>query len=519
MNKIMCLLFCSLLTNVIWSQQLFVSATGDMTITPTSYVYIGGNVEIAATGNLTVVSNATHSASLIAASGSVTGNITYNRYIPATGSSWNHVAPPVGTQDVQTFVADANNGIRTNPTTGNYAVATWKSENAVNKRWTYHNEAPTSGVVNQQTLGNFVNGQVYTTSRTGAGTYTFTGAMATTDVTKAIGGAGSNWTLIGNPYPSFLSASAVYTANASVLDASAAGLYLWNPEGEGSWTVFNAASTDQQLHPGKGFFVKAKTGAMATTTQDFVFSEALQTAQGTTDAFFRTTPQQKVVVNLTSATGSATTTLKYFSNTTQGFDLGWDATSFDGETTSFSIDTHLVADSEGVNYTLQCLNDSAYEDAPIALAVKAGANEEITFSALASNLPADMDVYLEDKLNNTIQKINDASYTVLLTAAIEGIGNFYLHTSRTTLKTEELLPTVSTLTAYTTNNTNLRITGFTTPGGAVLKMHNTLGQQVFAHDFTIQNVNDIALPSVRTGVYIVQVGNGVETLTKKIVLE
>ena len=521
MNKMMCLLFCSFLTIVSWSQQLYVAAGDNITITPTAYVFAGGDIEVAATGNLTIASDATDSGALIANAGSVTGTLTYQRYVPATGTSWNHVAPPVGTQGVQAFVTDANNAIRTSSTTGNFALATWKSENDRGQKWTYHNPTPDPGSPNQQTHTNFVNGQGYTTSRTGAGTFTFTGALTTTDVSKTIGGAGLNWTAVGNPYAAFLSTAAVYTANQAVLHPDYAALYLWNPASNGGeWVPFNASSVDQQLHPGKGFLVKAKAGATATDTQEFVFSKALQAPQGTTDAFFRTTPVQKIVLRLNSETASASTTLKYFSNTTAGFDLGWDAAAFNGETSSFSIGTHLVADSEGVNYTLQCLNDNEYEEAPVALAVKAAANQALTFEAETSNLPEGMEVYLEDKIHNTITKIsNGASYTVAPTTAIEGIGNFYLHASRTTLKTEDLLPVVRNLNAYTTSKENLRVTGFEAQGNAVLSIYNTLGQQVFVHSFALQNVNDIALPNLRSGIYIVKIAGATASLTKKIILE
>lgn len=521
MNKIMCLLFCSFVTIVSWSQQLYVAAGENVTISPTAYVFAGGAIEVAATGNLTIASNATHSGALIANAGSVTGALTYQRYVPATGTSWNHVAPPVGTQGVQAFVTNTNNAIRTSSATGNYALATWKSANDVGQKWTYHNESPAAGSPNQETHTNFVNGQGYTTSRASAGTFSFTGALTTTDVSKTIGGDGLNWTAVGNPYAAFLSTAAVYTANQAVLDPGYAALYLWDPGSNGGeWVPFNASSVDQQLHPGKGFLVKAKAETTATDTQEFVFSKALQAPQEITDAFVRTTPVQKIRLRLYSETASASTTLKYFSNTTAGFDLGWDAAAFNGETSSLSVDTHLVANSEGVPYTLQCLNDNEYEDTPIALAVKAAANQALTFEAEASNLPEGMEVYLEDKMHNTITKISHgASHTLSLAHAVDGIGNFYLHTSRTTLQTEEPLPVVRHLNAYTTRKENLRITGLAAQETAQIRLYNTLGQEVFEHRFASQNVNDIALPNLGSGIYIVKITGTTASLTKKIILE
>ncbi len=46
MNKIIYLIFCMLLANVTWSQQLYVAADGLVRITPTAFVHAGGALEV-----------------------------------------------------------------------------------------------------------------------------------------------------------------------------------------------------------------------------------------------------------------------------------------------------------------------------------------------------------------------------------------------------------------------------------------------------------------------------------------
>ncbi len=513
MNKKLLYLILMISTSI-WSQDLYVSSGGNITIKSTSNIHVSGNISVDASGSLVAESDATHSASLIN-NGSVTGNVTYSRYVPATGTSWNHIAPPVGTQDVLSFVLASENAIRTG-TAGNYALAVWESANNSGEKWAYHNESPTTAT--QQDIGNFENGQGYSTSRTSSGTYTFTGGVTTSDVTKYIGGAGSNWTAIGNPYPAYLSAKAVYEANTTVLNEAALGMYLWDPT-TAQWVVFNASSSDQQLHPGKGFLVKSKAGAQVTDTQSFVFPSSLRVFQGTTDTFLRTTPVKKVVIHLNSANAVSATTLKYFSSTTSGFDLGWDAAAFDGQSTTFSINTQLVEDSEGVDYTLQCLNENDYQSNVVSLSVKTGANEPITFFAETQNLPANMDVYLEDKLNGTIQKINDTSYTITPSEALDGIGNFYLHTSSTTLTYEDLTALESNWNVYKKDNRTLFISGLQQNERASLLLYNALGQKMFSTDYAIQNTNEVSIPNLKAGLYIVKISTEVKQYTKKIIIE
>ena len=142
-----------------------------------------------------------------------------------------------------------------------------------------------------------------------------------------------------------------------------------------------------------------------------------------------------------------------------GFDRGYDAGSYrDGEP-SFSVDTHLVSNSEGVDFTLQCLPKGQLETTVVPLAVYANANEAIRFSAAAENLPDGVFVFLEDKQTNTITKISDAPYNLTPTQNINGIGRFYLHTAASVLSVDDEITDFKNLSIYKTDNSNLRIVG------------------------------------------------------------
>ncbi|MGB0878934.1 MAG: T9SS type A sorting domain-containing protein [Polaribacter sp.] len=523
-------MFCTILTSVAWSQKLHVTSTGHVTITPTAFVFAGGDVEVEAGGSITAESNATNSSSFFApnGTGNVVGNLTYKRYV--TGGSdlstnWHIVSAPFSGQTIGAFITDdASNDITQSGTTDNYAVAYYNNANNVGERWVYHNASVTSA--NQANLTNvaFESSRGYSMHRDAVGTYSFVGTMATAndeEFTLVAGASGSwDWNAIGNPFPSHLSTASLFANNTAVLESNHNALYIWDhtspDQGVGSHRYVvnnNATLATTQLHPGQAFVVKAASNGSV-----FRFAEGLQNIQDATSTFNRTEAVPTLDVSLSNGSQTSKTMLKYFPNTTSGLDIGWDAGTFRDGTPSLSIDTHLINDSQGVDFMLQCLSDSNYEANIVPLSVKASAGEEITFNAVATNLPSDINVYVEDKINNTIEKINDASYTVTLTDAVNGIGYFYLHTSRTALSIDNT-NVLNTVNLYKTSNSNLRITGLQEEGKASVKMYSLTGQEVLEHSFTMQRVNDVTLPSLKTGVYLVQVVSENGKYTKKLIIE
>jgi len=165
----------------------------------------------------------------------------------------------------------------------------------------------------------------------------------------------------------------------------------------------------------------------------------------------------------------------------------------------------LVSDSEGVDFTLQCLPDTNYENTIVPLAVNATNGETITFSATIANLPSNIDAYIEDIETNTITKIDDDSYEVTLNSDINGIGRFYLHTATSSvLDTEEF--TLQNVNLYKTNADNFRITGLQDQGTANLSLYTVTGREVFTHSFNAQRVYDVAVPSsLKTGFYLAKI--------------
>ena len=154
----------------------------------------------------------------------------------------------------------------------------------------------------------------------------------------------------------------------------------------------------------------------------------------------------------------------------------------------------------------------------VPVGVDALANAEITISAELNNFPANINVFLEDKLENTFTRLDATSnFSTTLSTNINNTGRFYLHTTSASLSTGSVLNN-NPISIYTTTRNNLRIVGIQN-GTATVQLFNILGKQVVNMSFEGTGSNDIQLPALSNGVYIVQVKNETGTINKKVIIE
>lgn len=144
--------------------------------------------------------------------------------------------------------------------------------------------------------------------------------------------------------------------------------------------------------------------------------------------FFHRSSWPEVVLTAASDTKTSSTVIRYIPGMTIGLDPGYDAGAFN-QNPSFGIYTRLVEDN-GVNFAVQCLPDNDYENLVVPIGLNAVAGSQVVFTANVSNLPPGKKVYLEDKLTGQFIRLDEAgsSYSVLLSAASQGVGRFYIHT-------------------------------------------------------------------------------------------
>ena len=427
--------------------------------------------------------------------GSSTGNVTYNRTLtskPANADGWHLVSSPVaGEVFDNSYVTD--NSIASG-SSDNLGIATY------NNGWTYL-QSPSGSISSTSGIG-------YSMKRSSDGSVPFTGTINTTDLNGVVVSASdSDFVLLGVPYTSYMSSQTFLNDNTN-LDQSQ--IWIWQQGTTGGNYIANTAKADNFiLAPGQGFFVKKSS---IDATVNFAESNQLSNA----DTFLKSSKTEvKLFVN--DGTNDRFAKMYYLDNVTKGFDVGYEGEVFGGVENSFDVYSDLLENSTGKKYQVQSLPKSEMETMTIPIGIKAAAGKEITFTAEATNLPNDLKVYLEDRDTNTFTELASTNnYKVTLNNVANGIGRFYLHTKSSSVLSADT-ENLDNISIYTTNRNNIRITGVISD--AKVKLFNILGKQVFESKFSSKGVSDIAIPTVSTGVYIIQLTTVKGKLNKKIVLE
>ena len=433
----------------------------------------------------------------IIAQNTFAGNITYTRNLAT--DNWYLVSSPVAGETLEDFIA--NNSFATG-SGSNIGLAPYVNDGTA---WEYQTAA---------TSGSIASGSGYSVKLASAGDLTFTGILPVTDVDIAITTNTNGFNLVGNPYPSYISGNTSANGTHNLISVNTASLteatiWLWN-QATNSYDTFNLASSSLFISPTQGFFVSSNG------SNTFQFTEAMQSHQS--DSFQRTTATRpEINLMITNGTDTRDTSIFYIEGTTTGWDNGYDSSVFGGAVNNFAIYTHLVGDSEGQNLGIQSLPDTGFESMIVPVGINAVSGTTITISAATQNLPEGIDVYLEDKENSLFTFLEEnESYTTTLSETLNGIGRYYLHTSAQVLSTDDLI--AANMSLYMTNSKTLRVVGVQS-GTAQVKVYSMLGKQVYTASFLGNGMNEILLPKIAKGVYLIQLETRAGMSNKKVIIE
>ncbi len=431
---------------------------------------------------------------------SFTGKVTYKRTIQGvTGNKkgWYLMASPVKGQTYDEAYVAANN-IATSGT--NRAIATY---DIGQNRWRY---------MQAGTTNDFKQGAGYSMKRASSGDISFTGTLNLDDSGVDVPLTTENnrhYNLVGNPYTSYIDGTQLL--NQLSLSKSQT-VWVWD-QTTGENGMFNVKTTMNvgMIAPGQGFFVCTNPGGGT-----LHFSESMQ-QHNTADTFSRKVSHPEIKLTLSKENIHHSSTVYYGDNATEGFDVGLEGELYNGSKNSFAIFTNLVSGTDNKDYQIQTLPKDGIETTVVPVGVYADAGTQIKISAEMTNLPEGIEVYLEDKLTNTFTLLNDSSsYTTTLAEDMNGVGRFYMRTSSQALSTGEVR--TETVKVYKTSENMLRVIGLDS-GDAQVHVYNVLGKKVTASRFTANGYNEISLPKVETGMYIVQVSTKNGKFTKKIMIE
>ena len=433
----------------------------------------------------------------------VYGSFIYN--LNVNDSKWHLITSPVKHEE---FGDNWNTTNQIDTNLPNEAIAKYINTNGISTNWSYYQ--------NGENAEQFSDGVGYSLKRTLAGNYNFSGVFPSSPVVTQIttGNFGNQnlenrWNLVGNPFPSYLDVDTFLTENIEALKDTHESLYVWNANA-GINGEYQSVSTGH-IHPGQAFFVNSDKD-----TTSVAFTKAMQsTANGVS---FYKTQSTKILISVFNGSINKSTEINFLEGKTLGLDPRFDIGTFTGNSSSFNIYTHLVSNNEGVSFMKQALPKSILGKVIIPIGLNAKANQVIQFSSKNTNLPNDIEILLEDKLKNSIINITakEANYSLKLTNDINGVGRFYLHTSKKTLSNYN--SSINNINIYLKNNKTLRVDGLSSEK-TTITIYNILGKEVINTTFsTLSSSKDIPLSNLGHGFYLLKLKNTYGNVEKKIVL-
>ena len=126
-------------------------------------------------------------------------------------------------------------------------------------------------------------------------------------------------------------------------------------------------------------------------------------------------------------------------------------------------------------------------------------------------------MYLEDNVTNKFTLLNDGEYNFTPEKTLAGTGRFFLHFSPKALSLENNL--LSGLQIYTSDSKSIIING-KLEGFSEVSMYDIQGRKVMSDTInTTSTTNEINVPSLKTGVYLVKVINSNQSTTKKVFIK
>ncbi|MDP4209374.1 MAG: LamG-like jellyroll fold domain-containing protein [Bacteroidota bacterium] len=488
----------------------------DLIMEPSANVSIATGNSLTTTGNLTLKSDATGTASLINnGTLTVSGISSAQRYM--TGGKWHIVSPIAGAEGVATFVQDAGNAIPVNG--ANYAMMDYDEQG---NAWNAYFTASTSG--------SLVSGKGYCVRRSSDGVATFTGALTSGNLTASLTQNGYGWNCIGNPYPSSINindgSSSFLTVNASNLDANYGAVYLWDEQADytGNRSDYKVISNagfsfpsdrvllQNYITSGQGFFVKAASAGLVN------FTPAMQSHQNGIMLKASRVSWPAIRLNVTAGGNTASTVIAFNSAMTKGLDPTYDAGLLRG-TSGLSLYSHLVNDN-GTDFAIQCLPDNLYNSLSIPLGIDSKNGGDLTFSAESVELPVDCNVTLEDKVTGTFTSLSAGNtYTSTVAPGTTGTGRFYLHAVSNSTATS--IPGLlagqddQVVKAYGIRKT-IYIKGNLNEASVVL--YNLNGKSLKIYKLSGNGSSTLNENSVASGSYIIRIVNEGKEYSFKVVL-
>lgn len=268
------------------------------------------------------------------------------------------------------------------------------------------------------------------------------------------------------------------------------------------------------IQAGQGFFVLAMQNGVS-----FHFDRSMQTHEtGTTMLKSAATQAAWPGLQLKVKYGEkeSSTIIVYNENMTTGLDPGYDV----GQLSTgpeVEIYTSMVLKDNSVNFARQALPAAEYDKIIIPVGIDSEKGGTVIFSAFV--VPFDnYKFWLEDRTTGTFTDLNVNTYTVSLPAKTYGTGRFFIYASvNTPTGIDSPAVDLSQDIRIWNSDDKVIIKGYVSER-AICEVYDLQGQKVMVTNLTDGELNIVDLFSVSRGVYLVRVVDGMKVYTRKIVL-
>ncbi|WP_460220495.1 M14 family zinc carboxypeptidase [Psychroserpens sp. MEBiC05023] len=469
------------------------------------------NGDLTTSDNVVLESDSNEYSSLIV-DNIVTGVVQYNRHVNDNAGGNDLIAPPVYGESFIDF-KNTNSNILSD---GANTLFLFGPFDKITDTYVLYSDGETAPMTS---------GRGYRAASTDNGTFTFTGLVKMGDLSVSIVNDGPNnpeWNLIGNPYPAFIDLSDFLAVNSSQFDTQSAGIYGYNANASNRWTIWNQAYSDANpdavITPGQGFFVSS-----ATNSGQINFTPSMRRISNDDD-FIQGRQDGPSIVHLklklnNDTEGNYHTDFYFTDNASNGMDFNYDASIYGEQAPSdFAIYSHLLEDNVGIDMAIQSLGFDALTNAVIPLGVHIEEGQQITISIAESDLPDNIQVFLEDTIDNTFTLLNNADYTMTPTEDLNDIGRYVLRFNEDTLNTSST--NLDTVEIYTTTQPKSIIVSGRLFEDTQLSIYDIQGRLIQTTMLQEgQTTHKIDASSLTSGVYIVSLENNTQKKSQKVVIK
>ncbi len=368
------------------------------------------------------------------------------------------------------------------------------------------------------------------------GTYntvgTYTSPYSPTNATQD----DDNWNLLGNPYPSAISADSFLTANSSNLDGfvkiwlhgiapSASALdpfynnygYNYDPNDYLTYNLSGPSTPgvfDGYIGAGQGFITRM-SATSASTSANAVFNNSMRSKTYRNDQFYKfsnSTSKGRVWIDLVSSTASSSTLIAYVDGATNGKDLMYDAQA--NLKANFSIYSLL----EGFDrHVIQgrSLPFDQNDQVPLAIKIPSNGNYTIAIKDVDgffnnSNQP----IYLEDKQTNFVHDLRLSPYYFTSTSG-EFVQRFVLRYTNQTLGNDQFEVSDNSVRIYASDN-SIVINSNIEPIKAY-EIYNVLGQTLISKkQLKVNKTEETSLQKGSQALIVKVILENGKTITKKV---